>query len=363
MRSSFLFLILCLFSFALEKSKIVYLRLLSSPGEQRELYVGEKIEVKYSLLLFSDASLLDVEFIPNANKKLADGVELLNPNSEWVKQKDESYENTLIYKIKAPNFALPTLKIMAISQDGSYVDSDKVKGKKFEAIALDNEKYSSVLGKSMKISGVRSKKYDEWSNIIIFDLEIEDGNLEDFKLKGIEKQGFNGEIVRDESILKAVYYAVIPSYLKNLHFTFFNLKTLGYEEKVLPIEIKDDRVSTQADLVPKNNFLIFSNIVLLCLILSLIILGFLYRKKSRVFFLCMGIASALFLFLLYRFLIFQEVKLKIGTLITILPTQNSTIMQKVQAPFSAEVVGEHKGYYKIKFENSKIGWVKKNDCQ
>ena len=355
--------ILYFFSFASEKSKIVYLRLLTPPSEQRELYVGEKIELKYSLLLFSNASLLDVEFVPNENERLARGIELLNPNSEWIKQKDESYENTFVYKIKAPNFALPTIKIMAISEDGSYVDSDKVRGKKLEAIALDNERYSSVLGKEMKISSVRSKKYDEWSNIVIFDLDVDGGNLEDFRLKEVDKQGFNGEIVQNGTAMIGTYYAVIPAYLKELKFAFFNLNTLRYEEKILPIEIKDDRVSTQVDLVPKNNFLIFSNIILVFLIFVLLVLGIFYRKKRQLCLIFMGFAGILFVFLFYRFLVLREIRLKNGSLITILPTQNSTIMQKVNQPFDVEIVGEHDGYYKIKFENSKIGWVKKNDSQ
>ena len=120
----FLFsLLLCLNA---QQTKVVYLRLLSPLDTQRELYVGETLELKYSLLLFSNASLLDVEFIPNDDLSLANGVELLNPNSNWIKKEDDSYENTFFYKIKSSNFALPALKISALSEDGSYVDSDIV---------------------------------------------------------------------------------------------------------------------------------------------------------------------------------------------------------------------------------------------
>ncbi|WP_027327448.1 hypothetical protein [Helicobacter pametensis] len=345
-------------------SKIVYLRLLTPLDKGEEFYVGQKIQLKYSLLLFSGASLMDVEFIPNSNKVLADGVEILNPNSSWIKKEDDSYENTFIYKIKAPNFAIPTLKVMAISQDGSYADSDENKGKKFEAIALDGEKYTGVLSEDLRVSNVRAKKYDEWNNIMVFDLESKRGNLEDFKLKEITKQGFHEEVIeQDDGRMRAMYYCVLPAHLKELKFTFFNLTTLRYEEKIIPIVLQSDRVSTQSDLEPKNNFLIFSNIVLALLVVALLVLAFFLRSYRRIFWILILTSVVLLVFWIYGILGVREVVLKPNAKITILPTQNSTLMQSVSFPLRVEVIGGHGGFYKIKLEDSRIGWVRKDECQ
>lgn len=360
----FILFILCVVALASQNPKIVYLRLLTSFDDQKEFYVGEKIALKYSLLLFSGASLLDVEFIPSKNPTLAQGVEILNPASNWEKQEDDSYENVFIYKIKSENFALPSLKVLAISQDGSYVDSDLVKGKRFEAIPLAMEGYSGVVAKALKVSEVRAKKYDEWSNIVTFNLEAQGGNLEDFKLEDMDKQGFYGDLLTGEhGEVRGTYYAVFPSNLREIKFNFFNLETLHYEEKILPIVILDDRVSTQTDLEPKNNFLIFSNILFALLVLSLWIAGIYFRKKKfwRWLFLILGLI--LFAILIYRLFALKEVVLKTHSIITILPTQNSTPMQMITAPVVVEVIGEHNEFYKIKFDDSKIGWVKKHDCQ
>lgn len=362
MKNFFFLLALFCLCFASEQSKIVYLRLMSPSLEQQEIYVGQKIALTYNLFLFSNASLIDVEFIPNDQTKLAEGITLLNPQSDWVKKEDDSYENTFIFKINSPHFALPTLKIMAISQDGQYVDSDEVLGKRFEAIALDSASYSSVLAKELKATNSRAKKYDAWSNIIIFDLESLDGNLEDFHLKGIEKQGFNGKIIEADGVARGLYYAVIPIHLKELKFTFFNLNTMQYEDQVLEIEIQDDRVSTQVDLTPKNNFLIFSNLVIVVFILFILALAFLYRNKKIVFYSLCFCAFVLCVVLFLRLLTFKEIILKNGSVITILPTQNSTVMKTLQSSLNVEVIGERGCFYKIKFEDSKIGWVRKDDC-
>lgn len=361
---AFVLSILCTFCMAIQNPKIVYFQLLTPFDDQKEFYVGEKIEVKYKLLLFSGASLLDVEFIPSQNPNLAQGVEILNPSSSWEKQEDDSYQNVFIYKIKSENFALPSLKVVAISRDGSYTDSDLIKGRNFEAIPLAMEDYSGVVAKTLEVLDVRAKKYDEWSNIVTFNLEAKKGNLEDFRLENIEKQGFYGDLASDDyGQMSGAYYAIVPSNWREAKFSFFSLETLRYEQKSLPIVILDDRVSTQTDLKPKNNFLIFTNILLILFVVSLLIAGFYFRKKKPIFFSFFGLGFILLALLIYRLFVLKEVVLATNSVITILPTQNSTPMQTISEPVRVEVIGEHNEFYKIKIDDSRIGWVRKNDGQ
>lgn len=365
MKRFFLLLsIICLSLFS-QQSKIVYLKLIPPNLGGRELYVGEKIKIKYSLLLFSNASLLDAEFIPNPNEKLASGVEIINPLSQWVKKEDESFENTFIYKIKSPDFAIPSLKILAISEDGSYTDSSIADGVKMEAVELGGEFYSKLLAKNVKVSNIRAKKYDEWNNILIFDIDAESENLDEFNLKNIQKQGFDGEVIRypANKIMGGVYYCVLPSQLQELKFSFFNLETLGYEDVKIPIVVKSDRVSTQSDLEPKNTFLIFSNLVLMASVVFVLLLAFYFRKSKGLMLLFLGIALSLMGYLAYLIFTIKEIKTKQGAVVTILPTENSTILQQIGSPIYVEVIGKHKEFYKIKLDEQKIGWIKKEDCE
>ena len=346
-----------------EHSKIVYLKYNPPKFEGRELYVGEKIEVKYTLLLFSNATLVDVEFIPNESQKLSEGVELLNPNATWKKTNDDTYENTYVFKIKSPSFALPTLKIIALSEDESYTDTSSAEGVVMEAVDLGGERYCGVVAQKMQISNIQARKYDEWSNIIIFDLVGVKSNLEDFRLPSIERQGFNGDLILNQNKLSGTYYAVIPKDMQELRVSYFNSEVLRYEEFALPIVVKTERVSTQSDLEPKNTFLIFSNIAFGILALLLFVSAIYFRKQKFFALILVVVAISLIVYVVLKFEGNKNIILKQDSVIAILPTRNSTILERVGYDMGAEVIGERGGYYKVKLKDSRIGWIKKDDCK
>ncbi|ANV97431.1 hypothetical protein BBW65_00750 [Helicobacter enhydrae] len=340
--------------------KIVYLRLL--PQEKKEVYVGQQIKMQYSLLLFDGASLLESEFIYE-NEEDLNKIELLNPNATWKKQEDGSYLNTFIYKIKAPSVTLPTLKIIALSKNGDYTDQDMVKGSEIEAIELGGKQYSGLLAEDVKISHIKAKKYDEENNILVFDIEAVDANLADFKLKEIVTQGFDEEIKQEGAVSKGVFYCIVPSKLEALSFTYFNMHDLQYAEVRIPIHIQLDQVSTQSDLEPKNNFLIFSNLILCLIVLVCLGTAFLLRQNKACLVGFLALACVFASYLLYHILMRESVVIKAGGVVSILPTTNSTTLQKLQHSVEVSVIGKHKEYYKIKLDDTRIGWVKRSDCE
>lgn len=362
MRVFFLFSLFLALLFGGEHPKIIYLKLIPPKIQDRGIYVGENLEVKYELLLFDNASLLEVEFIPNSNEKLAKGVELLNPQSPWQKGDNDTYENTFVFKIKSPQFTLPTLKILALSNDGSYTDEDMAEGIGLEAIELGGEFYSGVVAKKLSISNFKAKKYDEWNNIVIFDLKVDGGNIEDFNIPQAIKQGFNGDITTG-NVRNGMYYAVLPNALSKLKFTYFNLQDLRYEEISSPIVVKVDRVSTQSDLVPKNTFLIFSNILLAFITLLLLLGAFYFRKNKIVFYVLLFLAFGIVMYILLEFENKKTLTLVRDSPIAILPTSNSTIMENLAKNSRVEVIGEHGEFYKINLGDMRIGWIKKDACQ
>lgn len=360
--SLFLLFLFCLLG-AEEHSKIAYLKFNPPRVEGREFYVGEKIEVKYTLLLFSNASLADVEFIPNESEKLSEGAELLNPDSVWKKVSDDTYENTFIYKIKSPNFALPTLQILAVSEDESFTDTATAEGVVMEAVELNAERYCQVVAQKMQISNLQARKYDESFNIIIFDISATKSNLEDFHIPNIERQGFNGDLTLSKGKLSGDYYAVVPKRMHELRLSYFNLENLRYEEVALPIIVKSERVSTQSDLEPKNTFLIFTNIALIVLAVFLLACAVYFRKSKVTAFILACLALGLIVYVVLKFEGNKNIIIKQDGVVAILPTKNSTILERVAVDSSAEVIGERGEYYKVKLSDSRIGWVKKDECK
>ena len=363
MRVLFVFILSLSFFFGSDHPKIIYLKLIPPKIQERGIYVGEKIEVKYELLLFDNASLLEVEFIPNENEKPANGIELLNPQSPWQKGDNDTYENTFIFKIKSPQFILPSLKILALSSDGSYTDEAIADGVGLEAIELGGEFYSGIVANKLSIGNLKAKKYDEWNNIVILDLSVEDGNIEDFNIPQALKQGFNGDIATQGSKQSGMYYAVMANNLSKLKTTYFNLQNLRYEELSFPIVVKVDRVSTQSDLVPKNTFLIFSNIVLGLVVVLLILLAFYFKKNRFTFYVLVLFAFGIVMYILLEFENKKTLTLIQDSPIAILPTFNSTIMENLAQGSRVEVIGEHGEFYKINLGDMRIGWIKKDACR
>lgn len=362
MRIVFLLSLFLAMLFGGDHPKIIYLKLIPPKIQDRGIYVGEKLEVKYELLLFDNASLLEVEFIPNPNEKLAKGAELLNPQSPWQKGDNDAYENTFVFKIKSPQFILPSLKILALANDGSYTDEDIAKGIGFEAIELGGEFYSGVVAKKLSITNFRAKKYDEWNNIVVFDLKVDGGNIEDFNIPQAIKQGFNGDITTG-MMQEGMYYAVLPNAISKLKLTYFNLQDLRYEDLSSPIVVKIDRVSTQSDLVPKNTFLIFSNILLGFIALLLLLGAFYFRKNKVAFYLLLFVVFGIVMYVLLEFENKKTLTLIRDSPVAILPTSNSTIMENLAKNSRVEIIGEHGGFYKINLGDMKIGWIKKDACQ
>lgn len=363
MRFLTLFFVIFIVFWGSDHPKIAYLKLIPPKIGESGIYVGEKLEVKYELLLFDNASLLEVEFLPNSNEKLAQGIELLNPKSPWKKGENDVYENVFVFKIRSSQFALPSLKILALSQDGSYTDEDIAEGVGFEAIELGGEFYSGIVAQSLSMSNLKAKKYDEWNNIVIFDLVSQGGNLEDFHILQAQKQGFNGGITTQGKKQSGAYYAIIPNNLEKLKFTYFNLQNLHYEEISSSIFVKVDRVSTQSDLVPKNTFLIFTNILLVLIAILLLLLALYFRKKKIVFYGLIFLALGIVLYILLKFESKKDLTLIQDSPVVILPTSNSTVMENLSQGSRVEVIGEHGAFYKINLGGMRIGWIKKDVCR
>lgn len=333
-------------------SKIIYIKNITSQDFlNKTFYIGQKIEVTYSLLLLSDAKLLSVNFeSPIKQNK----IKLLNEDElAWKLQPDGTYQAKYIYKILSKNTSLPQIKAIAISQNEKYQDiaiSPK--------ISLDiynlksNPKYSGVLGDSLKILRAKTKKYDEHHNILIFELEAENANLEDFTLPypDIVKQEF--QTIEDN---KGIYYCIFPKKYNNFNFDFFSLPKNQFENITIPIVISQDNTAGQDDLRPKNIFLLYSTLFLIIGIIGCIgIYIFLYRKK-----IVLLLIAILFIYLLWHIFYRNDIILKKEQVIKILPTHNSTTLFIVEKPIFAEIIGSHGNFYKIITSDGKIGWIEK----
>ncbi|PAF49952.1 hypothetical protein BKH41_01235 [Helicobacter sp. 12S02232-10] len=339
------------------RAKIVYVKISDSQDYfSKPVYVGETIPVTYSLLLFSNARFSGTEFVGgiNTNKLI-----LRNPNTQWKLSSDGSYKAVYRYKIKSTDAFIPSLKVIAVSSDGNYTDSSSAPSINLNIIDLyQNQKYVGVVGDEFRITGYKAKTYDASNNILVFEVEAKNANLEDLKLPDIDKQGFESTHFGLE-YSDGIYYCIVPKNVQDISFEYFSLIENRFKDISLPIVPVDDVVSTQDDIKPKNNFLLFSNLILIGLMVLSLVFYFVFGRK-KIFLIILGL---LLVYLLWNVLSRHQAILLANKQIRILPTHNSTVLETTKKNIQVEIIGKHAKYYKIVTADDRIGWVKKNDIQ
>ena len=235
-----LFFTLLLTSSLNAQSKIVYLKSNSSLPDV--VYVGQNIKVEYELLLLSDSVLESIAFADSASGAYdnSGSVVVRNPDSQWSFGEKGVMKNTFIFKIKGTNFKIPTLIATARSKNGSFVDESIVSFPSGRASSLSrNSAYSGVVADSLEIVNTKVDSYGASQNVVVFDLFAKNSNLEDFKLDGYEKQGFE-ERAFGTSQQSGIYFVVLPKDRSSISFEYFNLSKSAYDSVRISVELPQD---------------------------------------------------------------------------------------------------------------------------
>ncbi len=339
-------------------SKIIYIKN-TTPKEllDKTLYIGQKITITYSLLLFDGSELVNVDFDTSPRS----GVELLNGDSiSWQLQDNGSYQASYTYKILSKKATIPQIRATALTQNQKYKDiaiSPKISLDVYNL--KNNPKYSGVISQTFKVIHAKTKIFDEENVITILELEADNANLEDFSISNpqIIKQGFQTlSSSSEQNTQHGIYYLIFPKNITSLNFDFFSLVTNQFQTISIPIIISYDNVAAQDNLKPKNIFLLYSTLFLITSILiSLALYILIWRHK-----LILLVTILLFLILLWHIFYHHTITIKAGESIKILPTHNSTTLFIPSQPLEVQIIGSHGDFYKIQTPDDKIGWIKKD---
>lgn len=386
------------------ESKIVYLKNKDMPDGS--YYVGQKIELNYDLYLLGGAKFYSLNLLSHPGLALLSAAPWEDQN---IDEQTQYYRATLTFKIVSTRASLPKIQATALTSDLKKKDSSTTKSQALSVFALSgNSRYSGVIGESLEVVQSVTKSYDDVSNIMILELKSRGANLEDFRIPGdfITSQGFQnirysnpepieqynaplseedfdksaeGELdsknegqsaVPAQSIeqlkpeypsygdeLKdGVYYVIFPKRISNLTFDYF--ANNSYHSVNIPVVLRDDSVSTQDDLKPKNIFLLSSSLFLVFLV---VFFGIVYIVRRKRFFLIM--ALILLMVLLWQVFYRHNVKLSPSSDVKILPTERSTVLYVVPEVQRAKVLDSHGDFYKVQLQNGLIGWILKKDVK
>lgn len=333
------------------KSKLVYIT--DEVQNQSELrYVGEIMEVKYSVLVLEGAQVRSIGFVEGA------GVKIQNNDQSFETTDDGRLEKIVYFKILEKNFSLPRLEVIVEGAESSDVSISKEALGNAISLFPNHPNFSAVVAKSLKIRNKSVRQYDEKNNIILLEIDAEMGNLEDFKLAGIKRQGFenfNSIITRSNGL----FYAIVSNQIPALEFEYFDLSAQTYKQERVKNVANSANIAINQEIAPINKVLVFKNITILFISLALFV-AFFIRKiplKIRIAMFVVGILLLLFVVISVndkeRGVITQD------SYARILPTTNSTIIAKIPANTAVQIISKHNDYVKILTPDNKTGWVEK----
>ncbi|MFP6151107.1 SH3 domain-containing protein [Helicobacter pylori] len=342
------------------KAKVVYVKIPQLEDlENNPVYIGQIIGVTYDLLLF------DAEFL---EAKIKDGwdktqIELLSKMPKWKKVEKELFRATYYYKIKGIKASIPSLEVSAFSNKDKYIDHSIAPKVILQVTDLSkNPRYANIMAKDLQVVQYKTKDYDDKNNILVMEIAFKEATWEDFHIKEAIKQGFDNASLNQIKAKEGsvFYYCVLPKTLQNLSFDYFSLSNKQFKTLSFSTIPTQDTTGIQSDLIPKNNFLVFSNVALLALCVFFLVLFFIFGRKL----IFLGLGILCLGFVLYHLLFTQKSAVLLAhKKIRILPTQNSTILGLSKDEMPIKILGSHDDYYKILTPHEQIGWVKKDEVK
>ncbi|GAA8422158.1 SH3 domain-containing protein [Helicobacter pylori] len=342
------------------KAKVAYVKIPQLEVlENTPVYIGQTIGVTYDLLLF-DAEFLEAKIKDGLDKTQ---IELLSKMPKWKKVEKELFRATYYYKIKGIKAIIPSLEVSAFSNKDKYIDYSIAPKVALQVTDLSkNPRYANVMAKDLQVVQYKTKDYDDKNNILVMELAFKEANWEDFNIKEAIKQGFDNASLNQIKAKEGsvFYYCVLPKTLQSLSFDYFSLSNRQFKTLSFSAIPTQDTTGIQSDLIPKNNFLVFSNVALLALCVFFLVLFFIFGRKL----IFLGLGVLCLGFVLYNLLFTQKSALLLAhKKIRILPTQNSTILGLSRDEMPIKILGSHDDYYKILTPHEQIGWVKKDEVK
>ncbi|EJB84765.1 SH3 domain-containing protein [Helicobacter pylori] len=342
------------------KAKVVYVKIPQLEDlENTPVYIGQIIGVTYDLLLF-DAEFLEAKIKDGLDKTQ---IELLSKMPKWKKVEKELFRATYYYKIKGIRASIPSLEVSAFSNKDKYIDHSIAPKVALQVTDLSkNPRYANVMAKDLQVVQYKTKDYDDKNNILVMELAFKEANWEDFNIKEAIKQGFDNASLNQIKAKEGsvFYYCVLPKTLQSLSFDYFSLSNRQFKTLSFSAIPTQDTTGIQSDLIPKNNFLVFSNVALLALCVFFLVLFFIFGRKL----IFLGLGILCLGFVLYNLLFTQKSAILLAhKKIRILPTQNSTILGLSKDEMPIKILGSHDDYYKILTPHEQIGWVKKDEVK
>ena len=340
-------LLLLVFAFVLPlfANKVLYLNYQDYPNS---VVKGEIFPVTIKTL--STVGMQDRIVYKFSNHR---GLKVLNDTPK--RSKDGKFTvNKFFFIATASPAKLPDVRA---SIKGTSYETTYLRGHHIDVIALNPKKdFSNVIASSFKVIESKTTSFDEQRNILVFVAKAKNTLLKSMHFQNVYKQGV--ESLKGSYLNPRItYFVIIDKKVENFTFSYFDITKNRFIQISIPIVVDDDSVTTQSDLKPTNQSHDRIKAIAISL-LALIIILYLFYKRHYILVILVLIPVG---YLIYITIPSQEICIKKGTQIHLLPVDNGTIFETTQSRIHLLKEGNVQNYVKVKLKNEKIGWVKNED--
>ncbi len=322
---------------------------LQAGGEYKYSYLPKKV---YENQLFP-ITILEIasdKKIPYFSFDSESSVRPLFKKPLMIKNGNDSFF-TFYFKAYSNDFELPELTITDTNETTSLAATTIP-----IATLKPREDFCGVLAAEMKIKTSQASTYDGKNNLMTLSIEAFEANLENMHLQAVSEDGIEN-IQRNNAKVRAEYYVVVPASQKNIKFTYFNTIKGQYVFLQAPITIRDYSISTQSELNPKDDS--FDKVKKMTFVGFSIFFFLLFLWKRDFFYLVLAVVTIITLLTFYTPK--EEICIKQGAPLYILPTFTSQVSTKIDRELTRPLLGERMEFNKIEYQNGIIGWVKDED--
>lgn len=324
--------------------------LLSTRNVPKNVYQNQIFSINFNADIQQNISLdlnLTVDKTPN--------LEWLNEGKiNWDKDINGVYSTKLWFEAKETNASLNKISIIA-KRNGEFFQKANISPKLPKIIPIEEKNgYAHIVADELKVLNYKTAKFDANSNIMTIELSSKNANLKSFHINSqdIIRQGINSTKGGYQN-QRGFYFVVFNNNIKKFDFSYFNAKTKQFESFSLGIKLEVDDLSTQTELNPQNDpFYAYKKTALYVGVILLLFLYIFSKNTTPLIFAC----------ILIGFHIYNKDPHNVGIVskdakVKILPIEKSTIFYIPNSDESVEIFEQNKNYYKVLFENGKIGWV------
>lgn len=326
---------------------------ITSTLSMKHAYIYQIFNVK---LRVNTKQKLKFDFRINAN--ITD-LEMLTQNPEWYEVSNGVYETTIWFEAVGLDAKIDLFEINLWRNDELFQSKNvEIQLPKIKDLARDKN-FANIVASDLVVRSIKSSSFDDNNNIVRIDFEVKNANLSLFSLNNnFKKQGIEN-IKGTFDRQSGDYFAIVPKYQKSIDFNYFNSKSSMFVHNSLKIEVKDDYISTQIDLNPKNSdFEKYKQITIYAIIVLCLVFFIVYRSYYAFL-----VGVLLIIYAVYDAKPFNDVTLLANSQVQILPTRNSIVFYTSKSNEEVKAILKQGRYTKIMLSDNKIGWVKNENIK